>query len=123
MTGPRPSQVRLSLKTLTHPQGLCLMVTSTLCYDSGFVDLPAADSLSVTPQGCKPSRECQHRVALVDRFFCMLISYHDREQHKWFFLSAVDYSSGCMFPVIRHSPETVAWSSELWEDYSMHSEA
>ena len=54
---------RLSLKTLTHPQGLCsvelathisLMVTSTLCYDSGFVDLPVADSLSVTLQRFNP---------------------------------------------------------------------
>ena len=54
---------RLSLKTLTHPQGLCsvglathisLMVTSTLCYDSEFLDLPVADSLSVTLQSSNP---------------------------------------------------------------------
>ena len=31
-----------------------LMVTSTLCYDSGFVDLHVADSLSVTLQGSNP---------------------------------------------------------------------
>jgi len=56
---------RLSLKTLslTHPQGLCsvglathisLMVTSTLCHDSEFLDLPVADSLSVTLQSSNP---------------------------------------------------------------------
>jgi len=54
---------RLSLKTLTQPQGLCsvglaahisLMVTSTLCYDIEFLDLPVADSLSVTLQSSNP---------------------------------------------------------------------
>ena len=56
---------RLSLKTLTHPQGLCsvglqthisLMVTKTLwhCYDSEFLDLPVANSLSVTLQSSNP---------------------------------------------------------------------
>ena len=50
---------RLSLKTLTPPQGLCsvglathinLMLTRALCYDSEFLDLPVADPLSVTLQ-------------------------------------------------------------------------
>ena len=58
-----------------------LMVTSTLCrYGNGFLDLPVADSLSVTLQSSNPVVTGQSRIA--DRPSFMLISHHDRSNNS-----------------------------------------